>query len=117
MVDSLSGPYFAQNPIFIRMQFRWDNPKDGLTYNLIRRVSKNPVCGTVPAEDDSVQVLADYCVVGGVNNCSEMSTSIEILDSAVPMFRGLVGFLVQFFGSAKVHKTIAYGVESAKTGS
>jgi hypothetical protein len=68
MVDTLPSPDACQNRSFFILPVFWNHDCDGLADRLFRRVAENSLGAPVPACDNAIEVLADNCVVAGIDN-------------------------------------------------
>ena len=65
MLDSSTGADIFDDELFVAVEMRGNELKNGLTDDLLAGVAKDATGGVVPAGDDSVEVFGENGVVGG----------------------------------------------------
>ena len=71
MLDSLTEPYAPQNVIFFLVAFGRNNQGHRLADRFVGRIAEQALRSRVPRGNDPVERLADDCVVGRGNDCSQ----------------------------------------------
>src|SRR2546426_6355803 len=71
MVDALALSDSVQNTPVLMLTLRGDQDGDRLTDSLRGGKSKDELSAGVPGLDDTVQILADNCIIRGFDNGSE----------------------------------------------
>src|SRR6201996_4095056 len=103
MFDSLPSPQFAEDLLFYMLQLWRKETEDRLTHYLLCPIAEDALGRFIPADDDSVQVLTDDGIVGGIDDCGEMETRIY------RRFRGRVGGVRRGIYSRHVSRLVTPG--------
>ena len=69
--NPFSGPDLGEDFKFNKAGVPPDEAQDGLTYDFVRCIAENPPGDIISAGNDSVEVLANDGVVGGIDDGSE----------------------------------------------
>src|ERR1700751_5173580 len=77
-VNPISSPQSAQDLLFFRMQLRRNEPTNRLGDNLVRAVSKHTGSSSVPADNPSIQILADDGIIGVLYDRSEVVPRVDL---------------------------------------
>src|SRR5215472_8734527 len=72
VVDMAAVPQFGTNLILLIVQFRRNEPANGLADNFFRLISEYASRGFVPGDNRPVQIPADDGIVGGVDDRGEV---------------------------------------------
>src|SRR5580698_6380724 len=67
--NSFTRPYLCENHILVIQELPRNKVRDRSTDNLCRLISEDALRAPIPVSDDSVQVLADNCVIGRLDDC------------------------------------------------
>lgn len=68
VIDALSSPESRDNLDFFLAAIERDNQRDRPSHRFGRRVAEHSFRGLIPTRDGAIEILADDCVVGGVDD-------------------------------------------------
>ena len=88
MLNPLAAPQPFENPGFFLNAIRWNENQDGLANGFRRSVAKEPLCTRVPARDNPIEILADYCIVGGIDDGTQKGGCARCLFALVDVDYG-----------------------------
>src|SRR5260370_13554985 len=80
MVDAFAASDASNNERLFVLPVLWDQYSHRFPDNLLGLVSEEPLGRAVPADDSAVEVLADNCVVGRLNDgCEALRSNLSTL--------------------------------------
>src|ERR1700722_15742627 len=68
VINPFACPYFCQNHTLVIEELRRNEDRNRSTDNLCRFISEDALGALIPVSHDSVQILADNCVIGGLDD-------------------------------------------------
>src|SRR5262249_29221995 len=79
MLDAITAPDTGDNCVFFALAFRWNQDGHRFADDLFGRIAIEPLCASVPACDDAIEVLAYYRVITEFDNRSEPTKLLSTL--------------------------------------
>ena len=70
---SIACPDLTQNRRLFVLQFRRNDGQDRTANDFVGRVTKHPLGCGIPVRNDTVEILGNNGIVGGIDNGSESS--------------------------------------------
>ena len=71
MIITFTSPYTSQYLFLLVLLLRWNQSHNRGSDHLIGRVAEDAFRIFVPAGDDAVEILPDYCIVRIVHDCRQ----------------------------------------------